>query len=490
MLSSGGEMIIAAAINKLAHSRYRRLIITTYDLAMVTSAFPVSVYLRENFDPEPQHMEPAFYGSALLFLIALFVFRTMGVQQNMWRYSAPRDLIIVAKALSIVTAIFVPAMFMIDRLDGIPRSVPVIFWFVAFAGLCSTRLLYIWTVTWIDGRPHKISRWERCRVLVLANLKPSSAVIQSVNARCAHKVQLVGLISEDAERGRTLFGIEVLGNTKRLTQALASLDVAGSYPHAIILDEADGNVRNRKVDQLEAAAPGVPVFRSTAISQVSQFIEAYQPRDQLITFTSAPKSYLGSKRLLDIAVASISLVLLSPLLALIAGSICLLHGAPIMFTQIRAGRHLQEFGLVKFRTMRDPYDSNGKALDDKDRVTRLGLLLRATRLDELPQFWNVLCGDMSLIGPRPLLHRDMPSDTEILAERYSVRPGITGWAQVNGGHQVENHQKMALDIFYIRNTSFLLDIKIIIMTIKMMLFGEQIRNVAIDQAENLQIEVK
>ncbi|MGI9486308.1 MAG: sugar transferase [Geminicoccaceae bacterium] len=481
-------MMLAALLDKLAHSRYRRLIITAHDLTMLTAAFPISIFLRENFDPDAQHIVPAAYGSAVLFMIALFVFRVMGVQQNMWRYSSPRDLMVVARALFIVTAIFVPAMFLIDRLDGIPRSVLVIFWFVAFAGLCSTRLLYIWAVTWIDGRPHSMSRWERCRILVLASIRPSSTVIQSVNIRCAHKVQIVGVVSEDAERGRTLLGIEVLGNAKRLPQILASLDIVGSYPHAIILDEADEPARHWLMDHLETAAPSIPVFRSTAIGQLSQFVDKHQPRDQLITFNSNPKSYLEAKRMIDIAAASIGLVFLSPLLVLIAGLLYLLHGAPIMFTQARAGRYLQEFRLVKFRTMREPFDSTGKALDDKDRVTRLGLLLRATRLDELPQFWNVLRGDMSLIGPRPLLHRDMPSDAHILAERYSVRPGITGWAQVNGGHQVENHQKMALDIYYIRNASLGLDAKVLFMTVKMMLFGESVDRVAINQATNLTIE--
>lgn len=480
-------MMLAALLDRLARSRCRRLIITAHDLTMVTAAFPISVYLRENFDPAAQHVLPAIYGSAVLFMIALFVFRSMGVQQNMWRYSSPRDLMVVARALFIVTAIFVPAMFLIDRLNGIPRSVLVIFWLVAFAGLCSTRLLYIWAVTWIDGRPHGTSPWERCRVLVLANVKQSATVIQSLNTRCAHKVQIVGVVSEDSERGRTLLGIEVLGKAKRLTHILASLDVTGSYPHAIVLDETDEPSRRWLTRHLETVAPGIPVFHSTAIGQLLQFVEEHQSRDQLITFASNPRRYLEAKRMIDIAIALIGLVFLSPLLALIASLICLLQGTPIMFTQVRAGRHLQEFRLVKFRTMKEPFDGTGRALDDKDRVTRLGLLLRATRLDELPQFWNVLCGDMSLIGPRPLLHRDMPTDANILAERYSVRPGITGWAQVNGGHQVENHQKMALDIYYIRHASLGVDAKIAVMTVKMMFFGERIGRVAINQAKTVTI---
>lgn len=487
MASWEHDLMLSAIIDKIAHSRYRRIIITAHDLTIVTAALPISVALRENFDPGPQHVIPTVYGSAVLFIIALFVFRATGVQQNMWRYSSPRDLIIVARALSIVTAIFVPAMFLIDRLDGIPRSVLIIFWLVAFAGLCSARVLYIWGVTWVDGRPHGTKAQEPLRVLIIGKIRPSSTVIQSVTARYAHKTHIVGVVSEEGEQGRTLLGVEVLGDTGRLQQVLVSLDVGGYFPHVIVLDEPNEAVSTSLLEQLNVAAPGLPVIRSTAIDQLSQLIENHLSRERFVKFLPNPEGYLKAKRKIDIALAFCGLLLLSPLLALISGLVFLLHGAPIMFTQVRAGKHLREFRLIKFRTMRDPFDNSGRALSDEDRVTRLGMLLRVTRLDELPQFWNVLCGDMSLIGPRPLLHRDMPTDVDILAERYSVRPGITGWAQVNGGHQVENDQKMALDIYYIRHASLRLDVKITLMTLRMMLFGERLDRSAINQAKTITI---
>lgn len=472
----------------LVPSRYRRLIITAHDLIMVTAALPISVALRENFDPSPQHVIAAAYGSAMLFIIALFVFRATGVQQNMWRYSSPRDLITIARALAIVTAIFVAAMFLIDRLEGIPRSVLVIYWLVAFAGLCSTRFLYIWLVTWIDGRPHGMRAQEPFRVLIIGKIRQSSTVIQSVSMQYAHQAHTVGVISDDCERGRTLLGVEVLGSTERLPQILASLDVTGCYPHVIILDETSKADRGRLLQRLETSAPGLSVIDATAIDQLTGLIESHRSRDRLIDFLPSSGSHLKAKRKIDVVVAFCGLFFLSPLLAIISGLIFVFLGSPIMFVQIRAGRHLREFRLVKFRTMKDPFDHSGEALDDKDRMTRLGSFLRATRLDELPQFWNVLCGDMSLIGPRPLLHRDMPVDMSVLEERYSVRPGITGWAQVNGGHQVINDQKMALDIYYIRNASLFLDIKIIVMTLKMMFFGERIDQDAIRQAKIVTIK--
>lgn len=476
-------MMLAALVRHLGHSRFRRLIITAHDLAIMTAAFPISISLRENFSPSAHHLIPAIYGSALLLVIALFVFRATGIQQNMWRYSSMRDFVNVAKALSIIIAIFVPAMFLIDRLDGIPRSVPIIMWFVAFACLCSTRIIYIWAINKIHDHSQGIVHRRRCRVLVLADIQPSSSIIQAINAWGTQRVQIVGVVSSNAERGRTLLGVTVLGNAERLAQVLLSLDVAGCYPDAIVLGQVNEHPRTWLSEQLDKTAPGVSIFRSTAIDQLSQFIEGHPSLDQHVKTASRPDSYFEIKRMIDIVAASIGLVVLAPLLALIAALACLLQGTPIMFTQIRAGQHLHEFCLVKFRTMKGPFDRTGRVLDDAERITWLGSFLRATRLDELPQFWNVLCGDMSLIGPRPLLRRDMPSEQKILTERYSIKPGITGWAQVNGGHKIDNHNKMALDIFYIRHASLRFDIKITIMTIRTMIFGENIDNTEIYKAK-------
>ena len=446
--------MLAALMNHFGHSRFPRLIITAHDLIVVTASFPISISLRENFSPSPHQIPTTIYGSVLLLLIALLVFRATGIQQSMWRYSTTRDFVNVAKALSIVTAIFVPAMFLIDRLDGIPRSVPIIFWIVAFAGLCSTRLIYIWTINKLDDRSGSIVHRRRCRVLIIADIQPSSSIIQTLNTWGSQKTQIVGVVSGKAERGRTLLGVTVLGNAKHLAQILVSLDVAGCYPDAIVLGQVNEHTRTWLSEQLDETALGNKVFCSTAINQLLKFVEQHPSLDQHFQTASRHGTYFAIKRLIDIITAFAGLVMLAPLLAVIAGLTCLFHGTPVIFTQIRAGQHLQEFRLVKFRTMKAPFDSKGRVLDDAERVTWLGSFLRATRLDELPQFWNVLCGDMSLIGPRPLLRRDMPVEREILQERYSVRPGITGWAQVNGGNKLENKNKN--EIRHLLHTKFFL----------------------------------
>lgn len=171
------------------------------------------------------------------------------------------------------------------------------------------------------------------------------------------------------------------------------------------------------------------------------------------------------KRLMDIAGAVIGLVLLSPVLIVVAFLIRQQMGAPVLFRQTRPGLHGKPFQMVKFRTMRDAVDAKGNPLPDAERLTRLGRLLRASSLDELPELWNVLKGEMSLVGPRPLLMEYLPLYSPKQARRHDVRPGVTGWAQVHGRNAISWDQKFALDVWYVDNQSLWLDLKIIGLTL-------------------------
>jgi len=171
------------------------------------------------------------------------------------------------------------------------------------------------------------------------------------------------------------------------------------------------------------------------------------------------------KRTFDILLSAIGLVLLAPLLALVALAVAVALGRPVFFRQVRPGLHGKPFRLIKFRTMLDAVDSEGRPLDDARRLTRFGRFLRATSLDELPELWNVLRGDMSLVGPRPLLMHYLPLYSPEQARRHEVRPGLTGWAAVNGRNSLSWPQKFAMDIWYVDNRSFGLDLKILVMTV-------------------------
>ena len=171
------------------------------------------------------------------------------------------------------------------------------------------------------------------------------------------------------------------------------------------------------------------------------------------------------KRALDTAAAALGLLLLAPLMALLALLIRASMGRPVLFRHQRPGLHGRPFTLYKFRTMTDARNAQGELLPDADRVTPLGRFLRSTSLDELPELWNVLRGEMSLVGPRPLLLSYLDRYTPEQARRHQVLPGITGWAQVNGRNALEWEKRLAMDAWYADHCSFWLDARILVMTL-------------------------
>ena len=171
------------------------------------------------------------------------------------------------------------------------------------------------------------------------------------------------------------------------------------------------------------------------------------------------------KRAFDLVAASVGLIALAPLLGMTALAIRLVLGRPVIFAQRRPGRHGRPFVLYKFRTMSGASAADGRLLPDRERLTRLGRLLRQTSLDELPELVNVIRGDMSLVGPRPLLMEYLPRYTREQARRHDVRPGITGWAQLNGRNTLPWERRFALDVWYVDHQSFRLDTRILVLTV-------------------------
>lgn len=180
------------------------------------------------------------------------------------------------------------------------------------------------------------------------------------------------------------------------------------------------------------------------------------------------------KRTFDIVVSLAGIIFLFPLILLVWCLVRVKLGKPAFFIQERPGLAGRTFHLLKFRSMLDLADKNGVLLDDAQRLTRFGKVLRSSSLDELPGLWNVIKGDMSLVGPRPLLVEYLPLYSSEQARRHEVRPGITGWAQINGRNAISWEEKFTMDVWYVDNRSFWLDLKIIFLTIKKVFFREDI----------------
>ncbi|TKE90483.1 sugar transferase [Vibrio sp. F12] len=180
------------------------------------------------------------------------------------------------------------------------------------------------------------------------------------------------------------------------------------------------------------------------------------------------------KRIFDFIVSLTALIVLLPIIALVAWKIRKNLGSPVLFRQTRPGLNGKSFEMFKFRSMKDAVDANGNLLPDEQRMTPFGGKLRSSSLDELPGLWNVLKGDMSLVGPRPLLVQYLPLYNKEQARRHDVRPGVTGWAQVNGRNAISWEEKFTLDVWYVDNRTFWLDIKILYLTVKKVFVKEGI----------------
>ncbi|WP_338409722.1 sugar transferase [uncultured Flavobacterium sp.] len=180
------------------------------------------------------------------------------------------------------------------------------------------------------------------------------------------------------------------------------------------------------------------------------------------------------KPVIDILIASISLIIMSPLFIVVTFALYFANQGKPFFLQLRPGKKEKLFKIIKFKTMNDKKDEAGNLLPDAERLTKIGSFVRKTSLDEIPQLLNVLKGDMSLIGPRPLLPEYLPLYNDFQKKRHHVKPGITGWAQVNGRNAISWEQKFEFDVWYVTNYSFFLDLKIVFLTIKKVFLSEDI----------------
>jgi lipopolysaccharide/colanic/teichoic acid biosynthesis glycosyltransferase len=193
-------------------------------------------------------------------------------------------------------------------------------------------------------------------------------------------------------------------------------------------------------------------------------------------------AYALVKRAIDATTAATLLLLGAPFLLAVGLGVWLTIDRAVLFRQMRRGRGLVAFTLLKFQTLRDPIGPDGRWLADEERQTRFGRLLRRTRLDELPQLWNVLVGDMALVGPRPLVDRDLLALPDRGRARAAMRPGLTGWAQVNGGQILGPAEKHALDLWYLRHASLALDLRILWLTLLVVVRGERLNPVEVQRA--------
>jgi len=440
-----------------------------YDLSWVIASPVVALYVRDAGLVSRAEWE--VFGNYWLFsacftLVAFFAFR---IQHGITPHFSVHDALDVIEAVIFAELMICVVLFSITRLDGIPRSIPLIHGLLLAAGLLAIRMF---TRLAHSEAAEPLDYYDsRERIILIGANRFASYFIKMLHAYTPQKQRVIAILEENESMiGQSISGVQVLGAPRQLDAMIREFAIHGVGVERIVIAGEQDFLSHPALHEVQRVCekrqiglaflprmlgltewkPSKPILQST--SQTAQETLRFQlPR------------YFWTKRWIDIVGALALILMFFPVLLLGCLLTVLDVGFPILFWQERIGRNGRPFLIYKFRTLRAPFDSRGNPTLDARQPSAIGRLLRATRIDELPQILNVLFGDMSLIGPRPLLPEDQPSNAHI---RLMVRPGITGWAQVNGGKLVTKEEKGRFDEWYIRNASLWLDLQILMMTLK------------------------
>jgi lipopolysaccharide/colanic/teichoic acid biosynthesis glycosyltransferase len=412
---------------------------------------------------------------AIAFVSSLVAFLVFRIRDGMTHLFSVNDALDITKAVLLSAFLTYIALFSLTRLYGIPRSTPLIHALLLTAGLLAARAFVRTDHSDRDWAPTAVSPVEH--IILIGSNKLSALYIDFLRAYAPDRNRVIAVLDDRTEMvGRSIAGIRVLGPTIDLLPIVNEFKEHGIRTDRIIVGgDFDFLTKEAMVEishictEFEIELDYVP--RLVGLNTLRAPIAVNQAeRVETNRIVFSPSPYFRVKHFVDFSLSLLLIVVLLPIFLIIAVAVLLDVGSPIFFWQRRVGINGQGFHIHKFRTLKPAYDDQSRST--ADRVSWIGALVRKSRLDELPQLLNVLVGDMSLIGPRPLLPHDQPSDS---TARLMVRPGITGWAQVNGGKLITPEEKNALDEWYVRNASLCLDLKIIGKTIVFMLGGEKTR---------------
>jgi lipopolysaccharide/colanic/teichoic acid biosynthesis glycosyltransferase len=406
---------------------------------------------------------------------SLLAYSAFRLHDGVSRFFSVKDAWNVVRAVACAEVMTCVLLFTLTRLENIPRSTPIIHALILCAGLIAVRALArmqetdrgIDTSGAHDGLEH---------VIMIGSTKLSFLFVKFLAAYCPGQRRVIALLDAGAGMiGRTVSGIRIVGSPDHLQPIIDEFAEHGISTDRVIVGGDEDLLSEETLKEVERVCEQ----RQIPLDFVPRLVglTELQPRTTAST-TPVPRCepavalsrYFTCKYAMDFAAATTMLVVLAPFLLIAAGLALLDVGWPILFWQQRLGAGGRPFVIYKLRTLRPPFNQLGEPITEERRLSLVGHLLRRTRLDELPQLFNILVGDMSLVGPRPLLPRDQPGNAQL---RLMVRPGITGWAQVNGGTLLSPCEKASLDDWYVRNASFWLDLRILFRTLSVMIWGQE-----------------
>jgi lipopolysaccharide/colanic/teichoic acid biosynthesis glycosyltransferase len=436
----------------------------------------VAVAMREPLPLTPDYISGIIGYCALAFSATMLILALSQAGHGLPVFFSHRDAIALVRVASLAIAITMIVLFAATRLNNIPRSLPAIHLFVLVAGLIGGRWLLTRLVLYRESPPPQRPAEP---VLVIGANRWAWLYASIVDTLLAGRQKIVAILDDEPRvRGRSIHGQYVIGALSDLESVVDEYRVHGVVIRRVVVagrleDFAEPSLAHLKRVCAERG------LRRDILAERLRYL--YEDLDEAVETGSKVSSngkieaihalpYWRVKRGFDFAVAGLLLIVLAPLFLLTWLTVLLALGRPSVFWQQRVGRNRKPVFIYKFRTLLSPFRPNGSPISESARLTTTGRLLRATRLDELPQLVNILRGDMSIVGPRPLMPVDQPQSAEL---RLSVAPGLTGWAQVHGGKLITAAEKGALDEWYIRNASFWLDLLILAKTPTAVILGDR-----------------
>lgn len=466
-----------------------KVLLLAIDLVLLLFANAITVFLSMGSNPDASFEIIRYCG--LTVAIAVPALLMTGLNKTLWRFTSLHDCSRVVAAMLMTVAGTAVVASMLSYSHGVPQYLIGQQFVLMTAALIAIRALTRLRHSGRNQRRAREGASDREDILIVGVNAITGFLLRCVAENRDSNIAVAGLLSENRRhRGRLLGSHAVLGRPDEIVKIVHELDVHGVNVNRIILaksfDKLSATAQNALLQAKNELNLRIDIlddrfgFDATAMpSKIPATPTSNGSETKPFALDTEPRPYLRWKRIFDIA-AGISIgICVAPVMIIISALVYFDVGHPVIFWQQRPGARRRPIRVLKFRTMRGARSSDGVLLPDAQRVSSIGKFLRRIRLDELPQIYNVIVGEMSIVGPRPLLPIDQSQN---IRGRPDMKPGLTGWAQIKGGRHLSVDDKAALDLWYARNASFRLDLQILLTTARIILFGERIDQNAIHEA--------